>query len=97
MLPTRVGQILRDRTGQEEDDDHGRCDPEGAVQVRITIENIEEVGPWVQSCCTATDDFVCVDVEELRVVMDRPQTELGGCAGAGSTTMATTAGGLASA
>lgn len=65
-----VIQVLRNSTGQEEDDDDGGSDPERAVQVGVSFEDVEEVGAWVDGRDAAPEDLVGVDVEELRVEVD---------------------------
>lgn len=42
------GEVCGDSAGEEEDDDDGGRDPEGPVEVRVAVEDVEEVGAWVQ-------------------------------------------------
>lgn len=37
------GEVLRDGAGHEEDDDDGGGDPEGAVEIWLPVEDVEEV------------------------------------------------------
>jgi hypothetical protein len=73
-----IGEPLRDCACEEEDDDDGGCDPEGAVEVSVAFEDVEEVAAWVYGGDTAAEDFVGVDVEVLLVVVDGPPGVLGG-------------------
>jgi hypothetical protein len=36
-------QILGDCAGQKEDNNYGGSNPEGAIKIRISIEDVEEV------------------------------------------------------
>jgi hypothetical protein len=60
-------EVLADGTGQEEDHHHRCRDPEGAVEVGVALEDVEEVLAWVESCAAASEDLVRVDIEELLV------------------------------
>jgi len=60
-------EVRRDRAGEEEDDDDGGRDPEGPVEVGVTVEDVEEVGARVQRVQAAGPDGSGVDVEELAV------------------------------
>lgn len=78
MLLARAGQVLADGAGEEEDDDDGRRDPERSVQVRVALEDVEEVLPRVQRCAAAREDLVRVYVEELLVELYAPEEALRG-------------------
>lgn len=84
-----VGEVLRDGARQEEDDDDGGRDPEGSVQVRVAVEDVEEVGARVQCGCAPAEDLVRVHVEVLRVVVDGPEAVLGGCPAGGGVAVST--------
>lgn len=75
---------MGDRTGQEQNHDHRRRDPERPVQVCVAFEDVEEVAARVYGCDAPAEDLVRVDVEELRVVVDGPPALLGGGAAGGS-------------
>ncbi len=84
MFFTRLRQVLINRAREEQDDDDGRSDPYGAVEVGVAFEHVEEVLARVNGCCAAAQDFVCVDVEGLCVEGEGPQEVLasaarGGC------------------
>lgn len=67
MALSRARQILRYRACEEQDHDDGGRDPEGAVEVRIAVQHVEEVGVGECDGAAAAQDFACVDVEELAV------------------------------
>jgi hypothetical protein len=71
-----VRQVLIDGAREEQDDDDGGGDPHGAVQVRVALEHVEEVGSRVDGRRAAAQDLGCVDVEGLRVEGQRPQEVL---------------------
>lgn len=72
-----VGEILADGAGEEEDDDDSGGDPEGAVEVRIAVQDVEEgwgVGKeGKEGEAAAGEDGGGVDVEELGVEGEGPQ------------------------
>lgn len=72
VFPT-VREVLVDRPCQEQDHDHGRGDPHGPVQVWVSFQHVEEVLARVDGCGAAAEDFVCVDVEGLRVEGEGPK------------------------
>ena len=76
-------QILIYRAGEEENDDDGRRDPDGAVQIRIALQHVEEVCTRVYGGCAAAQDLVRVHVEGLRVEGQRPEEVLAGGGGRG--------------
>lgn len=79
-----ICQILTDCTREEEYHDHGRCDPEGSVEIWIALENIKEVCTRVESAATAVQDGCRVYIEELLVELDRPEVAFrGGWSGVG--------------
>nr|POE67129.1 hypothetical protein CFP56_72687 [Quercus suber] len=57
------------RTGHEQDDHHGRRDPERTVQVGVSIEDVQEVLLREERAAAAVEDLRGVDVEELLVVV----------------------------
>jgi hypothetical protein len=69
-------QVLIDGARKEQDNDNRGRDPHGAVQVRVSFENVEEVGPRVDGRCAPAQHLGCVDVESLRVEGQRPQEVL---------------------
>ena len=73
MLFAAVRQVLVDRAGQEQDHDDGRGDPDGAVEIGVSFEHVEEVLPRVDGGGAAAEDFVRVDVEGLRVEGEGPE------------------------
>ena len=78
MRLARVRQLPANRAGQEQyEHDRGR-DPEGAIKVRVAVEDVKEVGPRVQRRPAPFDDLVGVDVEELGVEVDAPEEAFGG-------------------
>lgn len=74
-----LGQVLRDCAGEEEDDDDGGRDPKGPVQVRVAVQDVEEVCVGPDGGAAAAQDFVGVDVEELGVEGDGPEVVLAVC------------------
>ena len=78
MLFPRLREVLADGAGQEEDHHHSRRDPEGAVEVGVALEDVEEVLARVEGCAAAGEDLGGVDVEELLVEGDAPEEALGG-------------------
>ena len=67
MLLARAGKILADRARQKEDDNDGGRDPERPVEVRVALEDVEEVLARVEGCAAASEDLVGIDIEELVV------------------------------
>ena len=78
MLLARAGKILADRAGEEEDDNDGGRDPERPVEVRVALEDVEEVLARVEGGAAAGEDLRGVDVEELLVEGDAPEETFGG-------------------
>lgn len=76
-------EILIYGSGEEEDDDDGGRDPDGAVEVGIALEHVEEVGARVDGCGAPAENFIGVDVEGLRVEGERPEVVLAGGGGGG--------------
>ena len=62
---------------KQHENNRGR-DPERAVQVGVAIKHVQEVRARVQRGAAAAQDFVGVDVEELRVEAEGPEEALGG-------------------
>ena len=84
MLLACSRQLPTDRARHEEYEYDRGCNPEGPVQIRVTLQHIEEVGAWVQRGPASFEDLVGVDVEELRVEGDGPQELLRGATAGGS-------------
>ena len=78
MLLAFAGEILADGAGDEEDEADGGGDPEGPVEVRVPVEDVEEVGARVEGSAAAAEDFGGVDVEELGVEGEGPEEAFGG-------------------
>lgn len=76
MLRAFPGEVLADGAGDEEDEDDGGGDPEGAVEVRVAFEGVEEGGARVEGCEAAGEDGGGVDVEELGVEGEGPEEAL---------------------
>ena len=60
-------QILGDGSREKKDEDDGGGDPEGPVEIRVAVEDVEEVGSRVEGDAAAAEHLGGVDVEELRV------------------------------
>lgn len=72
MLLAMQRQILVDRARQEEDQhDRGRY-PHRPIQIRVALENVEEVGTRDDGGEASLEDLVGVDVKVLRVEGDVP-------------------------
>lgn len=78
MLLAGTREVLADRTRQEEDDDDGGRDPERPVEVRVALEDVEEILARVERGAAARQDLRGVDVEELLVEGDAPEEAFGG-------------------
>ena len=78
MLLARARKVLTYRAREEEDDDDGGRDPERPVEVRVALEDVEEVLARVEGGAAAGEDLRGVDVEELLVEGDAPEEALGG-------------------
>lgn len=78
MLLARARQVRTDGAGHEQNHDHGGSDPERAVQVRVAVQDVEEVGARVQGVLAPAQHFGRVDVEELRVEGEGPEVAFGG-------------------
>ena len=68
-----ASEVLADGAGDEEDEDDGGSDPEGAVEIRVSIEGVKEGRAWVESGEAAVENGGCVDVEELCVEGEGPE------------------------
>lgn len=68
-----VREVLVNRAGQKQDDNHRRGDPHGPIQVGVAFEHVEEVLARVDCRGAAAQDFGGVDVEGLCVEGQRPQ------------------------
>ena len=78
MLLSSTREVLADRARQEQNHDDCRRDPERAIEVRVALEDVEEVLARVEGCAAAGQDLVGVDVEELLVEGDAPEKAFGG-------------------
>lgn len=76
VLVVIVGQPLRDGPRQEQNHHHRSRDPHGPVQVRVSFQDVQEVGARVQRRHTTAQHLVRVDVEESLVVVQRPPAVL---------------------
>ena len=83
MALVAAGKVLRDGGGEEEDEDDGGSDPDGAVEVRVAVEDVEEVGAGEEGGAGAAEDFGGVDVEELGVEGEGPEEAFGRGGGGG--------------
>ena len=68
-----VGEVLADGAGDEEDEDDRGGDPEGAVEIRVAFEGVEERGARVEGGGAAGEHGGGVDVEELGVERKGPE------------------------
>lgn len=78
MFLAGTREVLADRARQEEDDNDSGRDPERPVEVRVALEDVEEVLARVQRGTAARKDLGGVDVEELLVEGDTPEEAFGG-------------------
>ena len=69
----RASEVLTDRAGDEEDEDDRSGDPERAIEIRVTLQRVQEGSEGVQSGETAGEDGGGVDVKELRVEGKSPE------------------------
>jgi hypothetical protein len=76
VLLALVREILVDGAREEQDDDDGRGDPHGPVEVRVALEHIEEVGARVDGRCAPAQHLGRLDVEGLRIEGECPQEVL---------------------
>ena len=76
VLHAALGEVLGDGAGDEEDEDDGGGDPEGAVHIRVAIEDVEEVRARIDGHPAAAQDFGGVDVKELCVEGQGPEVAL---------------------
>lgn len=70
-------QILTDGASEEQDEHDRGGDPKRAVQVRITLQDIQEVRAGKQRRPAPREHGGGVDVEELRVEGEGPEVALG--------------------
>lgn len=75
-LLARGREVLAYGAPQEQDEDDGGGDPERPVQVRVPLEHVEEVCAREQRRPAPLQDGRRVDVEELRVEVQRPEVAL---------------------
>ena len=71
-----IRHVLADGAAQEENQNNRCGDPERSIQIRVALEDIEEVGPGEKSSPAAGQDSGCIDVEELRVEVHAPKEAL---------------------
>lgn len=71
-------EILTDGSRQEKYHDHRCRDPERTVEVRVSLQHIEEIGAREDGGVASAEDLIGVDVEELRVEGEGPEEALGG-------------------
>ena len=67
MSLSLLRQIRADRPSQEQYHDHRGRDPERSVEIRIALQDIEEVLAREEGGAAAVEDLGGVDVEELLV------------------------------
>ena len=78
MSITAAREILRDRSRQEEDDNHRRRDPEWTIEIRVAIKDIKEVCPRVYGREASVQHGGGIDVKELGVERKGPEVTLRG-------------------
>lgn len=76
--PLAIGKILAHSSTKEQNQHNGRRDPEGPVQVRVTLQDIQEVGAGEERGPASRQNSRGVDIEELCVKGDGPQEPLRG-------------------
>jgi hypothetical protein len=64
---TLLRKVLINRPRQKQDNNNRRSNPHGAVKIRVSLENVEEIGARVDCRTAAFEDFGCVDVKGLGV------------------------------
>lgn len=74
----RLRQIITNRPAQKQNKHHRRRDPKRAVQIRISLQHVQEVRPRVQRRPAPLQHAGRVDVKELRVEGQRPEEALAG-------------------
>ena len=74
----RAGEVLAYRARDEEDEDDRGRDPEGAIEIRIALQRVQEGSARIQGGETAGQNRGGVDVEELGVKGESPEEALGG-------------------
>lgn len=80
-MVARIGEVLADRSAEEENQDDGCGDPERPVEIGVALEDIEEVGARVQGGPAPRKNGRGVDIEILCVEGDGPEEALGAGAG----------------
>lgn len=73
MLLALLRQILIYRAGEEEDDNDGCGDPHGAIQIRVSLEDIEEIGARINGCSAPAQHLCRVDIKGLCVKVEGPE------------------------
>ncbi len=76
-----TGQVLADGPRQEEDEDDGRGDPEGAIEIRVAVQDVEEGATGHEGGETAVEDVGGIDGEELGVEGEGPEVAFRGAGG----------------
>ena len=72
-----VGKVLANCPGQEQDEDNGGSDPEWTVEIGVAVQDVEEIGTWVESCTAPAQNFCGVDIEELGIEGETPKESFG--------------------
>jgi hypothetical protein len=60
-------KVLIDCAAQEQDEDHRSRNPEWAIEIRVSLQYIEEVRSGVECCPTPREYGTGINIEELRV------------------------------
>ena len=68
-----LSQVLTDRAGYEENEDYSGSYPEGAVQIRIAVQYVEERGARIEGGGKTAKHLRSVYIEELGVEGKRPE------------------------
>ena len=76
------GEVLADCPCEEEDEDDGCSDPEGAVEIRVAVQDVQKGAAGEEGGEAAVEDGSGVDVEELGVEGEGPKEAFGGGGGA---------------
>lgn len=66
-------KILTYCSCEKQDHDHSCRDPEGAVEIWVTLHNVEEVLARVERAAASVEDLIRIDIEELLVEGDAPE------------------------
>ena len=79
MLPI-AGQLPTNRARHEQYKNHRRSYPKRSIKIRVAFQHVEKVCARIQRCPASLYDFVCIDVEELRIELYGPEKLFGGAA-----------------